>query len=116
MSNYKTTLQVQSILNLSKTAVNYRAMKLGFNRFSGTKRMLNDVEIQQIKNFIDRDDLTKLKKYSPKKIMIVELFLMNRKNTCFELSQKLGLNESFVSTTIDEYLHNNNTIIVASKL
>ena len=116
MGNYKSVLQVTSILGVSKTVVNYRAMKLGFNRFEGQKRILNDTEIEQIRTFKNRDDLTLLNKFSPKKIMIVEFFLMYRNNNCSEISEKLGLKESFVSTTIDEYLFNDNTIIVASKI
>ena len=48
--------------------------------------------------------------------MIVEFFLMYKNNNCSEISEKLGLKESFVSTTIDEYLFNNNIITVASKI
>ena len=116
MANYKTVLQVSKLLNLSKTVVNYRSMVLGFNRFEGQKRILNDVEIQQIKKFKNRDDLTIQNKYSPKKIMIIDFFLMNKNNSCSEISENLGLKEIFVSNTINEYLLNNNTIIVASKI
>ena len=115
MSNYHTVLQVSRKLNLSKTVVNYRALVLEFNRFQNGKRILNDIEIEQIRRFKNRDDWRFKKMYSPKKINIVDFYLTHRNNSCIEIAESMCLEVHFVSNTINEWFENN-TITVASKI
>lgn len=111
----KTVLEVSRDINVSREIINHRCRALGFNRKDGQKRVLNISEIEQIKKFNNRNDFKKLKKYSNKKIMIIEFFIMNNNNSSVEISKKLGLSLNLVTNTINEYLQNN-TIIVASKI
>ena len=111
----KTVLEVSRDIGISKEVINYRCRALGFNRKKDQKRVLNISEIEQIIKFNNRNDFKKLKKYSNKKIMIIEFFIMNNNNSSVEIAEKLWLSLNFVTNTINEYLQNN-TITVASKL
>jgi len=115
MPNYNTVLDASRKLNLSKTVVNYRALVLGFNRFQGQKRILNDTEIEEIRKFKNRDDLRLVQKYSPKKINVIDFYLTHKNNSCVEIAKKMGVPVYFVSTTVNEWFEDN-TIIVASKI
>jgi len=115
MSNYSTVLEVTRKLKLSKTVVNYRALVLGFNRFQGTKRILNDTEVEEIRKFKNRDDLRLVQKYSPKKINVIDFYLTHQNNSFTEIAEKMGVSVHFVSSTVNEWF-NNNTITVASKI
>jgi hypothetical protein len=115
MANYHSVLDVTRKLNLSKTVVNYRALVLGFNRFQGQKRILNDIEVEEIRKFKNRDDLRLVQKYSPKKINVIDFYLTHQNNTCVEIAEKMEISVNFVSTTVNEWFKDN-TITVASKI
>jgi transposase len=60
--------------------------------------------------------LNKLQKFSSKKIRIIEFYLTYKNNNCQEIAKMMGVSYWFVSNTVNEWLENNKTIIVASKL
>lgn len=59
---------------------------------------------------------TKKKNLTRTKIFIIECFLNDKDNTAPRIANKLNLNISFVNSTIDEYLKNDNSIFVESKI
>lgn len=116
MANYKTTLEASRELKLSIQRINAISLILGFNRFSKRKRILNDLEVEQIRNFNNNNDLRNKHKYSPKKINVIDFYLTHRNNSCVEIANKMEVSIHFVSTTVNEWLENNSIITVASKI
>jgi predicted transcriptional regulator len=55
-------------------------------------------------------------KFNRKKISIIDFYLTHNHNTCYEIAKKMGITYWYVSNTITEYLNNDKTITVASKL
>lgn len=60
--------------------------------------------------------LHELLKYSPKKIAVIDFYLTHHNNNSSEIAQKMGTSYWFVNNTITEWLENNRTITVASKI
>lgn len=57
-----------------------------------------------------------LKKFSPKKIKIIDFYLTHKNNNCQEIAKMMGVSYWFVSNTVNEWFDNDKTIIVASKI
>jgi hypothetical protein len=55
-------------------------------------------------------------KFSPKKIMIIDFFLTHKNNSSVEISEKMGVPVWHVNKVINEWLDNDKTITVASKI
>lgn len=111
-----TTQQVATKLNLTESVINYRCRKLNIDNFVGKKRVFNDYQISKIKKIRSKQRIKEDRKFSKEKIHIVDFFIQCKNKNLVEISSKMGLNYTFVSNTISEYLKNNKTITVQSKM
>jgi hypothetical protein len=114
----KSIPQVCHQTNLSDQTIFDRIKMLGIKPTKIKKRFfLNDDQIEEIKNFSPYyKDIRKFKKYSKMKIKIIDCFLQNKENSSSQIAKDLNLDIHFVNSTINEWLENDKTIIVASKL
>jgi len=114
----KSIPQVCHQTNLSDQTIYDRIKLLGIKPTKVKNRFfLNDAQIEEIKNFSPYyKDIRKFKKYSKRKIKIIDCFLQNKENSVSQISKKLKLDIPFVNSTINEWVQNDKTIIVASKL
>lgn len=106
--------EASSFLKIPRETLNFRANKLQIRRFEKGKRFYSESELQSIKNFNKRNDLRLNKKFSPKKIKMIEFYL-NYKTTK-DISEILEIKESLVSRCVNEWRKNDSSIIVASKI
>lgn len=82
----------------------------------GTKK-LSKSQITRLKTYTPKGkDIRKYKKYSNKKINVIDFYLTHPNNNAHLIAIKLSLDYRFVSDTISEWLENNRTITVVSKL
>ena len=117
MSGYISTKEVSKILNVSGQTILNRTKKLKLRpKLVNKKNYYSEEQIEKLNNYNYIPNIYKLKKYSSAKINIIDFFLINPHNSVKEIADKMDLKEMQVTTTINEYLQNNRTIIVASKL
>ena len=108
------TAEASVFLKLPRETLNFRANKLQIRRFVKGKRFYNELELESIKNFNKLNDLRLNPKYSPKKIKMIEFYLDDK--TTKDISEILEIKESLVLRCINEWIKNDNSIIIASKI
>ena len=117
INNYYSTKEVAKLLKVTEQTVLNRTKKIKLlPRLVKKKKYYSDEQIEKLKKHKSITDISKLKKYSSVKINIIDFFLTHHNNSAGEISNKMELTEKYVSDTITEYLNNNNTITVISKL
>ena len=119
--NTYTVKDIAEYCNIDKTTITHRMKVLGIvkdNRRSGKVLYFNEEEFESIVNF-KKSHYKRLYSslmYSKKKIYIIEYFLSNKDNSSPEIASYFDVPESFINTTLTEYLENNSTILVGSKI
>ena len=119
--NTYTVKDIAEYCNIDKTTITHRMKVLGIvkdNRRSGKVLYFDEEEFESIINF-KKSHYKRLYSslmYSKKKIYIIEYFLSNKDNSSPEIASYFGVPESFINTTLTEYLENNSTILVGSKI
>lgn len=119
--NTYTVKDIAEYCNIDKTTITHRMKVLGIikeNRKSGKMLYFDEEEFESIVNF-KKSHYKRLYSsliYSKKKIYIVEYFLSNKDNSSPEIASYFDVPESFVNATLTEYLENNSTILVGSKI
>ena len=117
INNYYSTKEVSKLLKVTEQTVLNRTKKIKLlPRLVKKKKYYSDEQIEKLKKYKSITDISKLKKYSSVKINIIDFFLTHYNNSAVEIANKMELTEKYVSDTITEYLNNNNTITVISKL
>ena len=119
--NTYTVKDIAEYCNIDKTTITHRMKVLGIvkdNRRSGKVLYFDEEEFESIINF-KKSHYKRLYSsliYSKKKIYIIEYFLSNKDNSSPEIASYFDVPESFVNATLTEYLENNSTILVGSKI
>jgi predicted DNA-binding protein YlxM (UPF0122 family) len=119
--NTYTVKDIAEYCNIDKTTITHRMKVLGIvkdNRRSGKVLYFDEEEFESIINF-KKSHYKRLYSsliYSKKKIYIIEYFLSNKDNSSPEIASYFDIPESFVNATLTEYLENNSTILVGSKI
>ena len=119
--NAYTVKDIAEYCNIDKTTITHRMKVLGIvkdNRRSGKVLYFDEEEFESIINF-KKSHYKRLYSsliYSKKKIYIIEYFLSNKDNSSPEIASYFDVPESFVNATLTEYLENNSTILVGSKI
>lgn len=119
--NTYTVKDIAEYCNIDKTTITHRMKVLGIikeNRRSGKVLYFDEEEFESIVNF-KKSHYKRLYSsliYSKKKIYIIEYFLSNKDNSSPEIASYFDVPESFINATLTEYLENNSTIIVGSKI
>ena len=119
--NTYTVKDIAEYCNIDKTTITHRMKVLGIvkdNRRSGKVLYFDEEEFESIINF-KKSHYKRLYSsliYSKKKIYIIEYFLSNKDNSSPEIASYFDVPESFINATLTEYLENNSTIIVGSKI
>ena len=119
--NTYTVKDIAEHCNIDKTTITHRMKVLGIvkdNRRSGKVLYFDEEEFESIINF-KKSHYKRLYSslvYSKKKIYIIEYFLSNKDNSSPEIASYFDVPESFINATLTEYLENNSTIIVGSKI
>ena len=119
--NTYTVKDIAEYCNIDKTTITHRMKVLGIvkdNRRSGKVLYFNEEEFESIVNF-KKSHYKRLYSslmYSKKKIYIIEYFLSNKDNSSPEIASYFDVPESFINATLTEYLENNSTILVGSKI
>jgi predicted DNA-binding protein YlxM (UPF0122 family) len=116
-----TIKDIAEYCNIDKTTITHRMKVLGIvkdNRRSGKVLYFDEEEFESIINFKKSPSkrLYSSLMYSKKKIYIIEYFLSNKDNSSPEIASYFDVPESFVNATLTEYLENNSTILVGSKI
>ena len=116
-----TIKDIAEYCNIDKTTITHRMKVLGIikeNRKSGKILYFDEEEFESIINF-KKSHYKRLYSslmYSKKKIYVIEYFLSNKDNSSPEIASYFDVPESFVNATLTEYLENNSTILVGSKI
>lgn len=114
---YYNTKEVSKLLRVTEQTVLNRTKAQNLrSKLVKKKRYYSEIQVEKIKNYKPIKDISKLKKYSSIKINIIDFFLTHYNNSSGEIANKMELTEKFVTDTLTEYLDNNNTITVISKL
>lgn len=119
--NTYTVKDIAEYCNIDKTTITHRMKVLGIikeNRRSGKVLYFDEEEFESIVNF-KKSHYKRLYSsliYSKKKIYIIEYFLSNKDNSSPEIASYFDVPESFINATLTEYLENNSTILVGSKI
>ncbi len=119
--NTYTVKDIAEYCNIDKTTITHRMKVLGIvkdNRKSGKVLYFDEEEFESIINF-KKSHYKRLYSslmYSKKKIYIIEYFLSNKDNSSPEIASYFDVPESFVNAILTEYLENNSTILVGSKI
>lgn len=119
--NTYTVKDIAEYCNIDKTTITHRMKVLGIikeNRRSGKVLYFDEEEFESIVNF-KKSHYKRLYSslmYSKKKIYIIEYFLSNKDNSSPEIASYFDVPESFINSTLTEYLENNSTILVGSKI
>ena len=119
--NTYTVKDIAEYCNIDKTTITHRMKVLGIvkdNRRSGKMLYFDEEEFESIVNF-KKSHYKRLYSslvYSKKKIYIIEYFLSNKDNSSPEIASYFDVPDSFINATLTEYLENNSTILVGSKI
>jgi hypothetical protein len=119
--NTYTRKDIAEACYISESTITHRMKVLGIkrdNRKSGKVIHFNQEEFDAITNFKKSPSkrVYSSMMYSKKKIYIIEYFLSNKDNSSPEIASYFDVPESFVNATLTEYLENNSTILVGSKI
>jgi hypothetical protein len=109
------TRTISNALKTSPQVIVSRARRLGVGTLVRKKFWFNEEEVTELENF-KRSYNNKNSKYNKQKIHIIDFFLTHKTNTSIDIAHSLDLSLSRVNTTLNEYLNNNNCIIVESKI
>jgi len=110
-----TSLEISKKYYLTRPTIQHRTQKLGLRTEAKKKKYYTDEEVEQVVNFKKKPYLN-ARFTNKNKIEVIDLFLTLKDNSSPNIADKLGLKWNYVSEVINEYLNNNNTIIVASKI
>lgn len=111
-----TANDISNRYNLTRGTIMYRAKKIGIKVKPKTKKIFTEEEVEEIINYQYCPRPINIKSYQKNKIDIIELYLLIDNNTSTYIASLLNLKSHYVSKIINEYLTNQNSITVASKL
>ena len=110
-----TSLEISKKYYLTRSTIQHRTAKLGLITEPKKNKYYTDEEVEQVVNFLKKPYLN-TRFTNKNKIEIIDLFLTLKDNSCPNIAEYLGLNWSYVSEVVNEWIENDKTIIVASKL
>lgn len=101
---------------LSRSTIRYRANALNIKSEAKRKRYFTEDEVYKIVKYQNKKHISKARGFKANKIDIIEMYLNSKINTCTYISEKLNVSWHYVSRVITEWLENEHTITVISKL
>ena len=107
MSEDIKTKHIAQMLGLSYSGVYFRQKQLGLLNCKWTED--NIKKITEFKPVL-------FKRNSRNKILIIEYFLKDKRNSHKTIAEKLGISEYYVNKTLSEWIENDNFISVCSKI
>jgi len=109
------TLEIAEQYNITSCGVRFRAKQLGIKSIQkGHQYWYTEKEADQIGSYKRKKSE---KRIAPKDMFtVIELFLWMDNNTCKNISEASGVPIQTVSYIIDDYLKNDKTIVVSSKM
>lgn len=111
-----TSEEISNKYPISRQSIQYRAKMLGIKSKPKVKRYFEPEEIEQILNYEYKKHVIDLRSLHKNKIEIIELYLSSKNNSCSQIAKALNLKYTYVSNVVNEWLNNDKTITVASKL
>lgn len=101
------TKHIAQMLRLSYSGVYSRQKALGLLNCKWTEE--NIKKITEFKPVL-------FKRNSRNKILIIEYFLKDKRNSYKTIAEKLGISEYYVNKTLSEWIENDNFVSVCSKI
>lgn len=101
------TKHIAQMLGLSYSGVYFRQKSLNLLNCKWTDE--NIKKVSEFKPIL-------FKRNSRNKILIVEYFLKDKRNSYKTISDKLGISEYYVNKTLTEWIENNGFVFVCSKM
>jgi len=92
------------ILKIDIDVVRYRCKMLKISARNGGRIMLDENQLDQIRNFKRPKNVSYKTKYDKKNILIVEYYLSNKNNSIPDISKNMGLSNSKVNLVISQFL------------
>lgn len=111
-----TAVEITQKYPISRQAIQYRAKMLGIKSTKRFTRYFTEDEIDAIVNYEYKKHNIDTRAYHENKIQIIEMYLSSKNNSCKEIATALNLKYDYVSRVVNEWLKNDKTITVASKI
>ena len=111
-----TAVEITQKYPISRQAIQYRAVILGIKSTKRFTRYFTEDEIDAIVNYEYKKHNIDTRAFHENKIQIIEMYLSSKNNSCKEIATALNLKYDYVSRVVNEWLKNDKTITVASKI
>ena len=111
-----TAVEITQKYPISRQAIQYRAVILGIKSTKRFTRYFTPEEVDKIVNYTYKKHNIDTRAFHENKIQIIEMYLSSKNNSCKEIATALNLKYDYVSRVVDEWLKNDKTITVASKI
>ena len=111
-----TAVEITQKYPISRQAIQYRAVILGIKSTKRFTRYFTEAEIDAIVNYEYKKHNIDTRAFHENKIQIIEMYLSSKNNSCKEIATALNLKYDYVSRVVNEWLKNDKTITVASKI
>ena len=111
-----TAVEITQKYPISRQAIQYRAKMLGIKSTKRFTRYFTEDEIDAIVNYEYKKHNIDTRAFHENKIQIIEMYLNSKNNSCTQIADTLNLSWHYVSRVVNEWLKNDKTITVASKL
>ena len=111
-----TSVEISRKYPISRQSIQYRAKVLGIKSTPKTRRFFTEDEIKAIVNYEYRKHAIDLRAIHENKIQIIEIQLSSKNNSCTQIADTLNVSWHYVSRVVNEWLKNDKTITIASKL
>lgn len=111
-----TSVEISRKYPISRQSIQYRAKMLGIKSTKGVRRIFTPEEVDKIVNYTYKKHNIDTRAFHENKIQIIEMYLSSKNNSCKEIATALNINWHYVSIVVNEWLKNDKTITVASKI
>ena len=111
-----TAVEITQKYPISRQAIQYRAVILGIKSTKRFTRYFTEDEVDAIVNYTYKKHNIDTRAFHENKIQIIEMYLSSKNNSCKEIATALNLKYDYVSRVVNEWLKNDKTITVASKI
>ena len=111
-----TSVEISRKYPISRQSIQYRAKMLGIKSTKRVTRFFTPEEVDKIVNYTYKKHNIDTRAFHENKIQIIEMYLNSKNNSCTQIADTLNLSWHYVSRVVNEWLENDKTITVASKI
>lgn len=110
-----TSKEISATYHLSQQTIQWRTKAVGLRTQKGKRKHYTEEEVKKVV-YYEKKPYLNTRFTNKNKIQIIEMYLKNTDNIQVKIAEELNLNDHYINRVINEWIENDKTITVKSKL